>query len=114
MLACRRSWKERVSVDWAVLIRVVNTLGSLFALVFLLKAAYQQWPSWNLKTQQHWWALIGWVGLCVEGSLESYFLDVPVGPRTVLTTLVIAWTLRAILIDDDLYAKSSITRKDQE
>jgi hypothetical protein len=99
---------------WEVLFRGLNMLGSVFALVLLLKTAYEQWSDWNVKTQQHWWALLGWVGLCAEGSIESYILNVSIAPRTILTTLVLAWTIRAILIDDTLHAESSIPRKDQE
>lgn len=98
-------------MSWDVTLRAVNVVGCLVALYLLARAALQQWPTWNFKTQQHWWALFGWVALCVEGSIESVILDAPPGPRTVITTLVIAWTLRALLIREKLEAGPVLNQK---
>ncbi len=100
-------------MDWVVFIRTFNAVGCLTALIFLLRAAFHQWKSWNFKTQQHWLALVGWVSLGLEGTIETYFLNIPAGPRTVLTTLVVAWTARALLINDDLNAKAPLSRKEK-
>lgn len=100
-------------MNWVIVIRTLNVLGSLVALAFLLNAAFKQWKNWNFKTQMHWWALAGWVALCLEGTAESAFLNIEAGPRTILTTLVLAWTTRALLIDDDLKSESSLRRKDK-
>lgn len=100
-------------MNWADSIRIVNGLGSLVCLVLLVIAARNQWKGWNIKTQQHWWALFGWTALCLEASIEAILLNVEPGPRTVLTSLVLAWTLRALLIQEPLRADPALKyRKD--
>ena len=100
-------------MDWVSTIRLINALGALVCVGLLLRTAHKQWRVWNFKTQQYWWSLVGWTSLCVEGTVETMFINVAGGPRTVITTLVVAWTLRAILIDDDVQSKSVYTRKDK-
>lgn len=100
-------------MDWVGLIRLTNALGATTALILLLVAAHRHWSSWNFKTQQHWWAFMGWTALCLEATIESTFLNIAGGPRTVLTTLVVAWTLRAILINDSVHSHSWHKRKDE-
>lgn len=98
-------------MHWEDLIRLVNAATCAVAFVLLLKAAYGQWHVWNFKTQMHWWALTGWVLLCIEGSIEAQLLGVEPGPRTVFTTLVSAWTIRALLIQDKLEAEGPGTHQ---
>lgn len=101
-------------MDWVVVIRTLNGLGCACALTFLIYAAHQQWKTWNFKTQQHWWALVGWTSLGMESTIESYFINIQPGPRTVLTTLVVAWTVRAILVHDEVRARPALPRKDSK
>lgn len=97
-------------MPWEDILRIVNAITCAVAFVLLVRAAYGQWDDWNFKTQMHWWALTGWVFLCIEGSIESIILDAPAGPRTVFTTLVAAWTIRALTIQDKLEAEPSVRR----
>lgn len=95
----------------ANILRVINAIGCSVALYFLFVAARQQWESWNFKTQQHWWALVGWVGLGLEGVIENLILQTTPGPRVILQALVVAWTIRALTIRDTLQAEPSFPRK---
>ena len=99
-------------MDWAEVARGFNALGCGIALGFLFNAAHKQWSAWNRKTQQHWWALFGWVALGLEGALESLILQTEPGPRIVIQTLVVAWTLRALTIRDELRAEPTLPRRE--
>lgn len=99
-------------MDWANILRIVNATGCAFALYLLATAARQQWRGWNEKTRNHWWALLGWVTLGLEGAIETTVLQVQPGPRTVGQTLVVAWTIRALTIRDELRAEPSLPRKE--
>ena len=94
------------------ILRCVNAVGCSVALFFLFTAAREQWESWNFKTQQHWWALSGWVALGLEGVVENLILQTTPGPRVILQTLVVAWTLRALTIREPLRAEPSFPRKE--
>ena len=89
---------------WGVIGRIINILGCFFGLWLLAQSAREQWNNWNLKTQSHWWALVGWVFLGLELSIEMLILDINPGPRTVIQTLVIAWTIRALTMQEKLEA----------
>jgi hypothetical protein len=100
-------------MDLVVVIRIVNCLGCIVALTILLISGHRQWKDWNFKTRQHWLALIGWVSLGLESTLESYFLNIPGGPRTILVTLVLAWTLHAIFTNEEVRSNPWHSRKDK-
>lgn len=100
-------------MTWVIVIRSINALGALFCLFLMLRSANRQWKQWNIKTQQHWWALMGWVALCFEASVETIFVHIAAGPRTVFTTLAVAWTIRALMIDDVVHSASPFKRKDK-
>jgi hypothetical protein len=99
--------------DLVTIVRSVNIIGCLSCMWFLATSAYRQWARWNVKTQAHWWALTGWVILGFESTVESFITDIPGGPRTVVATLVIAWTIRALLVDEELNSKPSIPWKNK-
>lgn len=96
----------------ATIVRVFNAIGCSVALYLLFTAARQQWDSWNFKTQQHWWALIGWVGLGLEGVIEALIMQTEPGPRVILQALVVTWTLRAITIRDELRVEPILHRRE--
>lgn len=84
-------------MTWDVVLRLVNASGCLFSLWLMVLAAYRTWRHWSDKTQTMWFALFGWVFLGFEGSIESIIFGIAPGPRTVLQTLVIAFTVTAFL-----------------
>lgn len=96
----------------ANIIRCANAIGCAVALFFLFTAAREQWENWNFKTKQHWWALSGWVALGLEGVIENLVLQTTPGPRVILQALVVAWTLRALTIKEELRANPSFPRKE--
>lgn len=91
--------------SWDLVLRSVNSTACLLSLLFLMRAAMKQWAVWNDKTQGHWWALTGWIALGLEGNIESVILGNEPGPRIILQTLVVAWTLRAITIEQEIHAE---------
>lgn len=101
-------------MSWDLIFRSINILGCVVALILLITAARRQWKTWNDKTQNHWWALAGWVALGCEASIETIVLNVEPGPRTVLQTLVVAFTLRALTIREPLAAEPVIPFKKEE
>lgn len=98
-------------MTWDDVVRFINLIGCILSLYLLSSAAYRQWGTWNHRTKMHWLALVGWVVLGTEGTLESMIRDVEPGSRTILTTFVIAWTLRALLVEGKLESESLIPRK---
>ena len=98
-------------MDWFLVLRLVNAFGALICLWLLGRSAVHQWGSWNYKTRTHWWALSGWVFLCIEGTLEQIALDTAPGPRTILTTLTVVWTLRALTIEQEVQAEPMFRKK---
>lgn len=90
--------------------RYGNALAALFGLWLLLLAYKRQRHDWTVKTHDHWWALVGWVALAVLGSLEQIYQDVEFGVRTVGLSLVLAWTIRALLRKGELRAKRALAR----
>ena len=99
-------------MDWVDLVRGLNALGCGIALGILLSVVRTQWSDWNTKTRQHWWALFGWVCFGLEGAVESLVLQTEPGPRVVLQTLVVAWTLKALSIREELHVDPSHIRRD--
>lgn len=100
-------------MGWEDLLRPINAMGCAVAMWFLASAAFRQWKSWNNKTQAHWWALFGWVFLGLEGAIEAMVLDTTPGPRVVIQTLVVAWTLRAMAIHEELKADPAVPWKEK-
>lgn len=78
-------------------LRVVNAAGCVLALWILADGARRQRGTWNVKTQDHWLALFGWVFLGFIGAIEAISRGLAVGPTSVGKLLVVAITLRAIL-----------------
>lgn len=104
-----------MDIQWDVLARIVNSLGCVVGMYILIRAATRQYGEWNFKTQNHWWALFGWVTLGLEGSIENLVQGNPPGPRTVIQTLVIAWTIRALTIRrEKLEAEPAFPKKENE
>lgn len=97
---------------WEDVVRSINALGCGVALGFLFAVVREQWATWNSKTRQHWWALVGWVALGLEGTIESLILQTEPGPRVVLQTLVVAWTLRALSIRDTIHVTPISPRRE--
>ncbi len=82
--------------------------------VLLSTARFRQWDNWNAKTQDHWWALCGWVFLGAYDTIENIVQNNAVGSRLVVLLLVAAVTLRALLRSGDLTAKSIRETKKEE
>ena len=99
-------------MDWETFVRIANLIGSVFALWLLASTRYRQWNTWNYRTRVHWMALVGWVFLGFEATLESLIFNTDPGPRTILTSLVIAWTVRALLIEQPLESNANLPWKD--
>lgn len=92
-------------MDWADVLRILNAIGCGVALWFLGSSAYRQWHDWSEKTQLHWWALLGWVFLGFEGSIENAWFHTVPGPRVIIQSLVIVFTLRALAHKGELRAQ---------
>lgn len=104
-------------MPWGGILLTANAVLCFIALLLLGYSARLQWGQWNFKTQIHWWALFAWVCVGCEAQIEAFITHIPLGPRTVLTTLAVAWTIRALFIDDELNVKSSFhgrTKNDTE
>lgn len=80
-------------MSWLDMLRLLNAFICLGALWYMAMKAFHQWSTWSRKTQSHWWAFFGWIFLGLEGSLESYLLDAKPGPRIVMATVVMLWTV---------------------
>lgn len=98
-------------MHWDVLIRLTNIFGCLVCLILLARVGSLNYKTWNDKTRTYWLSLVGWTFLGVEGSIETIVRDIPIGPRTVISTLVIAWTLRALTINQTVESRSALTKK---
>ena len=95
-------------------LRVINIIGCLLILWWLSVSAFRNWRNWNEKTRMHWWALVGWVFLGFELTIENLIQNNSPGPKTIIQTLVVAWTIRALLLNDELSARSSIPWKKEQ
>lgn len=99
---------------WDTTIRVVNIAACAIALLLLARSAYIQRARWNDRTHIYWWALVGWVFLGLESTIELLVQDVDPGPRTIVLTLVLAWTLRALTLKEHVHAGPVIGRKKED
>lgn len=99
---------------WELLLRILNATGCLFALWILGLDAYRYRKTWNIKTQDHWLALVVWVVVGMSGAIEALMRGLSVGPTTVLKLLAVAITLRALLRKGEVVAerKQSPWRKE--
>lgn len=93
--------------DWDFVIRTINIVACLIALLLLARSAFIQRKLWNDRTNVYWWALVGWVFLGLESTVELIVKHVDPGPRTIVLTLVLAWTLRALTLQQDVHSGPS-------
>lgn len=98
-------------MTWVTILRSINGCGCIVALYLLGSAFFHQWRDWNFKTRQHWFALVGWTFLGMEGSFENLIFHTQPGPRLILQTLVVAWTIRALTIHEKLESDPAIPWK---
>lgn len=104
-----------MSDDIWLLLRIFCFIGSAYSLFLLSTARFRQWKGWTVKTKDHWYALTGWVFACMYGVVELLLKDVDGGSRLIVTSLVVALTLRALLRSGELRATASLPgKKDQE
>lgn len=89
-------------MHWVDVIRTANALGCLFGLMLLSTSSYRHWFFWNTKTKVYWWAFFGYIFLGLESSIEALITDAAVGPRLFLQSILIAWTLIALLIEGEI------------
>lgn len=99
---------------WDTAIRMVNIAACAIALLLLARSAYIQRKRWNERTHVYWWALVGWVFLGLESTIELLVKDVDPGPRTIVLTLVLAWTLRALTLQQNVQAGPIVGRKKED
>lgn len=97
-------------VVWLSL-RIFCFLGCAYSLLLLSTARFRQWKDWTVKTRDHWWALTGWVFACMYGVIELLTRNVDGGSRLIVTSLVVALTLRALIRSGELKAHSSFPGK---
>lgn len=101
--------------DLWLLLRIFCFLGCAYSLLLLSTARFRQWNDWTVKTKDHWWALTGWVFACGYGVIELLVKEVDGGSRLIVTSLVVALTLRALLRSGELRAHASYPgKKDKE
>lgn len=84
-------------MSWELAFRCLNAVGCLVALWIL----FQDWrhfrPSWNIKTQDHWLALVMWTLVGLTGAIEAMSRGLDIGPTAPAKMLAVAVTLRALL-----------------
>ena len=97
--------------DVWLLLRIFCFVGCAFSLFLLSTARFRQWDEWTIKTKDHWYALTGWVFTCMYGVVELLLNNVEGGSRLIITSLVVALTLRALLRSGELKAHASLTGK---
>lgn len=93
------------------LLRIACVIGCCFCGLLLSSARFKQWNEWTTKTQDHWWALGGWVFVGAYGTVENIIQGNPGGSRLIVLALVIALTLRALLRPGELRAQAALSRK---
>lgn len=90
---------------WELFFRLVNVVGCLFALWILGQDFRKYRKSWNVKTQDHWLALVAWVIVGFSGAIEAISRGISVGPTTPIKWLAVAVTLRALLRKGEVVAE---------
>lgn len=101
--------------DLWLYLRIFCFLGCTYSLFILATSRFRQWDEWTVKTQDHWYALTGWVFACMYGVIELILQGNEGGSRLIVTSLVVALTLRALLRKGELKAHSIFSdKKDQE
>jgi hypothetical protein len=93
------------------LLRIFCIGGCALSLLLLSTARFRQWDDWSVKTQDHWWALAGWCFVGIYGTVELLVSEVQGGSRLIVSALVVALTLRALLRTGELKAHSSFPGK---
>jgi hypothetical protein len=83
---------------------VINALVALFCAIVLIVRA-RCWLRLDLTFRVYWLALVAFLLVAVEGSVEQLILGIPAGTRTVLMSVALGWVLFATVYN--------LTRKDQ-
>jgi hypothetical protein len=83
--------------EWYDAIRVCTAVISLCAMYTSSRRALYMWSMYTRRLRELWWAVMIFLLLLLEGSLEQIVLDIPWGPRTILSFVVSIVFLRATL-----------------
>lgn len=93
---------------WDETLRLFNSLGCLFSLWLLGTSSFRHWHEWNAKTKAHWWAFFGFLFFGFEASAEAIITNASPGPRILLQSIIIIWTIRSLLLHGDIIISTDL------
>lgn len=84
------------SFEWHDSWRVLVAVSCTWALWILHTRFIKHGESWNPKTRDYWFSLVMW---CLAGlvlSIQNVFLNAPLGPSLVFSTMAAMVTIRGL------------------
>lgn len=92
-------------LEWFDVLRVLTTMFALASLYISARRARRMWSDYTRRLRELVWSVQAFLVLMIEGSIEGIALNVPGGPRTILSFLISIAFLRAISREEG-YLKS--------
>jgi hypothetical protein len=94
-------------MTWDVLFRIINILMSATCLMILFNISRPKWHTYTVKMRNYVMALGGFLFLGMEANLEILLGWETKGPRILILTFVLLFTLTGLLRKNEGYIKQN-------